>query len=150
MRLRSQTALFRVFHARLDFLRIIRSKGQRCAQQQLAFAKRSVSIIPFDAASRNLSYAPVTSDSDVFSYRAYLMAKGAGVHPQGAPNRSRNSSQAFDTRQPAARGVDAKARQRITSADGNATAIELWLGFQFFHAQNHVMMIAVIREHVAA
>jgi len=46
--------------------------------------------------------------------------------------------------------IDTKPRQRITSADRNPISIEYRIGLQTFQAHDHVMMFAVISEHVAS
>src|SRR6185369_6774222 len=53
VRLRRESTTLRIVHTRFDLLRIVRRETQRRAEQQFAFAKRSVTIVPFDTLARN-------------------------------------------------------------------------------------------------
>src|SRR5689334_14196611 len=109
--LRREAATLRVVHALLDRFGIVWFETQRRAQQQLAFAKRSVTIVPLDTAAGNLNHLAFARDAHRFRYRADLVTVRAGVHPQRAADSARNSAESFNARQARARHVDAESRQ---------------------------------------
>ena len=98
----------------------------------------------------NLNHFSFARDAHRFSHGSDFVTVSAGIHPECAADCSRNSAESFDSRQTRARNVDAKSRQRITRADRNEIAVDVHFAFHIAQAQNHVMMIAIVGEHVAA
>src|SRR5258708_20130911 len=78
------------------------------------------------------------------------MIVGACVHPQRAADRTWNTAEAFNPRQPVTSRVNAKTRQRIAGAHRYTVAFKLRLSFQIFQAQNDVMMRPIVGQHIAA
>src|SRR5687768_14526960 len=150
VRLRSEPAALHIVHALLDAVGFVGCQTQSCTKQQLAFAERRAPVVPLDAVARNLRHLSCARDAHGLGDGADLVTESARVHPECTADRSRNSTETFDSGKTGARDVDAQAWQRVTRAHRNAIIFDPNLAFHLTQTQNDVVMIVIVGKDVAS
>src|SRR6185369_11686008 len=97
VRLSRQSTALRIIHTHLNLFGIVRLQTQRRAEQQLTFAKRSMTIVPLDTVAGNLDHLAFASHAHLFSYGSDLVIESTGIHPERATNCAGNAAESLDT-----------------------------------------------------
>src|SRR5438445_1179284 len=87
--LRRQTLTLCFLHSFNDCFAIIWMQHQACAEQQFAFTKGRMTIVPLHFVTADFHDAAVARDANCFDDRSDLLAVGSSVHPKRAADSSR-------------------------------------------------------------